>query len=124
MRLLPIALTAVSLAALPAAPALAAPGGSLVFIRDGNVWIAQGDGTGARAVTRDGGYAFPSQADDGTIVAQRGSAFVRLSQAGAPLGSPIESVLGDSPLPGFAGPYWPRVSPDGSTIAYAYAYTE
>jgi len=58
------------LLALPCWPVFAA---SLVYIKDGNVWIATPDGTTKRQVTTDGTpdapYYSPSQADDGTIFA-------------------------------------------------------
>ena len=51
---------------------------SLVFNRpDGNVWLANPDGTGLYQVTLDGSagnpYGAPSQADDGTIVTTLGT---------------------------------------------------
>ena len=55
-------------------------------------------------------------ADDGTIVALRGSSFVRLRTDGAPVGVPTAAVGGDWLVAG--GPYDPRVSPDGLKIAY------
>ncbi len=59
---------------------------SLVFIKDYNVWLANADGTGQRPVTTDGftaaPYEYPSQADDGTILAARGTRFVKLDRQG------------------------------------------
>ena len=51
---------------------------SILFVRDGNVWISTPDGSTERPLTAGGGYASPSMADDGTIVALRGNSFARL----------------------------------------------
>src|SRR4051794_41955936 len=49
-------------------PAVAAAD-SIVFIKDGNVWIAAPDGSKASQLTTDGGYESPSESDNGTIMA-------------------------------------------------------
>ena len=73
----------VGLAALVVALALpgVAAADSLVFVKAGNVWLANADGSNAYQVTLDGTaahpYASPSQADDGTIVAVRATATTR-----------------------------------------------
>jgi hypothetical protein len=50
---------------------------SIFFAKDGNVWLARPDGSGPHQVTLDGTpsdpYESPSQADDGTILAARGT---------------------------------------------------
>ncbi|GAA5150526.1 hypothetical protein GCM10023340_27840 [Nocardioides marinquilinus] len=112
--------------AAPSVQAAAVPG-SLLFVRDHDVWIARADGTGARAVTADGtassAYRTPTQADDGTIVAARGSVIVRMTPAGRVLnrldppaiedstGYPLKTNLTDT-----------AVSPDGRHVAYTYAH--
>jgi hypothetical protein len=55
---------------------------SILFVRDGNVWIPTPDGTTERPLTAGGGLSSPSMADDGTIVALRGRSFVRLRPDG------------------------------------------
>jgi hypothetical protein len=106
-----------------AALALAAPAAadSLVFIRNNNVWLANGDGTGPYQVTLDGtpssAYSSPSQADDGTIVALRtppgGRPQIwRMHQNGGLINPPI-----NTPAPG-TGAIDARVSPDGQLVAY------
>src|SRR5687767_13589573 len=64
-----ILLAAAALLLLPAA----AHADSIVVVKDGNVWVASPDGSGQRALTRDGTadwpYRSPSQADDGTVAA-------------------------------------------------------
>jgi hypothetical protein len=94
---------------------------SLVFSRpDGNVWLANPNGTGLYQVTLDGSpgdpYGAPSQADDGTIVTTRGSGgnelIYRLAQNGAVLSAfkpAVEFSL---------GLFDAEVSRDGSKVAY------
>jgi hypothetical protein len=94
---------------------------SLAFSRpDGNVWLANPDGTGLYQVTLDGSpgdpYGAPSQADDGTIVTTRGSGgnelIYRLAQNGAVLSAfkpAVEFSLGLLDA---------EVSRDGSKVAY------
>jgi hypothetical protein len=59
-----------AVAAIVLVPAAAASADSIVFVKDGNVWVASPDGSGQRQLTRDGTagqpYRSPSQADDGT----------------------------------------------------------
>jgi hypothetical protein len=114
---------------LPAAVVLAlgvasasASADSIVLLKDSNVWLTSPDGASAYAVTSDGGWSSPSQSDDGTIVAQKGSLLVRMDRSGRALGAPVRvpGAVGALNRPGvnFFGPYDPRVSPDGRRIAY------
>lgn len=101
--------------------------GTLVFIKDDNVWLSNGDGSAARQVTTDGTaikpYVSPSQSDDGIIAAGRVEEIVRMDQAGHvlnridpdPLPSSVNGHLVDGNLLDVA------ISPDGSLIAYAMA---
>lgn len=94
--------------------------GTLVFIRDDNVWIARPDGTGARPLTRDGTtrwpYRSPSQDDAGHVIVIAGGPahdrlFARMDQRGALLqrfAPPVSSL----------NILFAQVSPDGSKIAY------
>ena len=107
-----VAICAFVLLALPA-PAAA---DSILFVRDGNVWISTPDGSTERQLTAGGGYASPSMADTGTIVALRGNAFVRLRPDGAVVGGPTPAVGGNWVVA--RGPYDARVAPDGMRIAY------
>ena len=102
--------------------ARAANADSLVYTKGADVWVAASDGSGERQVTHDGSaalpYRSPSQADDGTIVALRGTRFVRLDRDGAVLAT-MSSVLTDKPAGIDAvGPFDPQVSPDGTKLAY------
>ena len=95
---------------------------SIVFIKDANVWLANADGTGQRRVTTDGfkeaPYEYPSQADDGTILAARGTKFVKLDRQGNRLRE-LPSVLFGKPANVYAvGPFDPEISPDGHRLVY------
>lgn len=110
-------------AATPARAPVADRSGTLVFVRGGNVWIARPDGTGARALTRDGTagapYRSPTQDDAGRVYALRGNGagtvIVRMSQQGEVLQRfrpPVTSF----------GPGFASVSPDGTKLAYETMY--
>src|SRR3954447_6361317 len=109
-----------AMAALVATGALAlgaasAEASSIVFIRGNNVWIASPDGAKQHQVTTDGTaaspYISPSQDDNGVIVALKDKKFFRMDQGGNLKNAPVESA---SPF----GTLRPRVSPDGTKIAY------
>jgi hypothetical protein len=114
------ALTAVLVVA--AAPA-AAGADSLVYVHGHDIWLAQPDGSGQHRVTADGTaaapYRSPSQADDGTIAAGRGSEIVRLRQNGD-----VVSRFDPPPLVNSAGdwvdgpPVQVALAPDGARIAW------
>jgi WD40 repeat protein len=110
-RLLPISLLLCALL-LPAA----AHADSIVYSKSGGVWAARPDGSGARKIAS--GYAHPTQANDGTILAMDGNRFVRLSRSGRVLAK-FNSVM--TGLPGgidAVGPFDPVISPDGTKVAY------
>lgn len=92
---------------------------SLAYIKDGNVWLSSPDASKAYQVTFDGGYSSPSQSDNGTIAALRGAQMVRMDRRGQQLNAPIDGMGSPAANNGnFYGPYEPRISPDGSKIAY------
>jgi hypothetical protein len=124
---------AMALAAGVLVPA-AAQADTLVFVKDGQVYIGDVDGSHARPLTTEANnWAWPSEADDGTVVVAGGqqrvnadgtdsdgsSEIYRLDQHGHQLGAPIPT-FGSYSSP--ACPTYPpssvRVSPDGQTIAY------
>ena len=113
-------------ALLCAVVALAAPAAnadSIAFIKDGNVHLATPDGSRDFQVTSTGGYSDVTQADDGSIVALHGIRLHRLDRMGnvlADFDTPVSGVPGNSS--GFAGPYNPTLSPDGTKLAYTYFY--
>jgi hypothetical protein len=116
------ALAAAALCAAAAVPAVAAAD-SLVYVKDGNVFLSAADGSAARQVTTDGGYESPSQADDGTIVAGRRTEengrtprrLHRMDRDGRALNAPVETVAVDNSF--YIGPLEPKVSPDGRYVA-------
>jgi hypothetical protein len=99
---------------------------SIAFIKDDNVWLISPDGSRQKQVTTDGtatrSYAFPSQADDGTILAKLGEQFVRVRPDGTKLGDPVPAMGSDIRHSGnltvMAGPAAPKISPDGTRFAY------
>lgn len=99
---------------------------SIVFARGGNVWSAAPDGSRQRRVTRNGTaanpYTSPTQADNGTIVALRGTKIYRLNRKGRVLGRPRVVATGlrnAGPLHELA--LGPAVSPDGKKVALTKA---
>ncbi|HEY2299095.1 MAG TPA: hypothetical protein VGH43_15285 [Jatrophihabitans sp.] len=112
---------------LTAAPAQAATPnvGSIVYVKNSNVWIARGNGTGARAVTSNGTrtnpYRSPSEANGGVIAAGRGSKIIRMTQHGHVLNTIDPPALHNSagePMDGVVNEV--AISPDGSKIAWSY----
>lgn len=99
---------------------------SIAFIQDNNVWLTSPDGSRQKQVTSDGtearAYNWPTQADDGTILAKYGDLFVRVRPDGTKLGEPIPAVGSDIRHSGsmtvMAGPAEPKISPDGTRFAY------
>ena len=102
----------------------AAPAGadSIVYVKRGDVWLANSDGKGQRPLTRDGtprnAYRSPSQSNAGTIVALKGRRTLHVfNRSGRRLRRP-RSITG-GPIP----PYDPlaldvRISPNGRLIAF------
>ena len=116
-------LTAVCAAALATAGPAAAD--SIVYVKDHTVWLANSDGSGQYQVTTDGtvswAYGSPTQADDGTIVARKGTDIVRMRQNGEVLSSFDPPDTTDSAGQVIGGtPSQVAVSPDGSKVAYTY----
>lgn len=123
------ALAAAAVCAAAAVPAVAAAD-SLVYVKDGNVFVSAADGSAAKQLTTDGGYESPSQADDGTVVAARQTEEAesrrprrlhRMDRDGKLLNPPVETVPVDNRF--YIGPLQPKVSPDGRYVAYHYLYT-
>src|SRR3954452_17613791 len=118
-----------ALLVLFAVPALA-EADSIVFMKGGQVWIANADGSGARQFTvNQFAWHSPSEADDGTVVVAGGPARNAASAAGSDLyrfSGDGNQIGGAVPTPGDYGtascpqiaPSGVRVSFDGSKIAY------
>jgi Tol biopolymer transport system component len=98
--------------------AATASASSIIYIKQGNIWLSSPDGAIQRQVTLDGGYSSPSQADDGNIVALQNGQFVHLDRHGNPLNPPVDGLSGTSGGTTSVGPQDPRVSPDDTHIAY------
>jgi len=102
----------------------ASGGGTLVFVKDSNIWLSNGDGTGARALTTDGNstspYVSPSQSETGIIAAGRLDQIIRMDQSGHVLNrmnpAPLPSSISGHPIDGNLQEV--AISPDGSLIAY------
>jgi hypothetical protein len=113
---LAIALCATAIAAAPASA------DSIVYAKQGNLYLSSTDASKGYQLTFDGGYSSPSQAEDGTIGALHYKRLVRLNRSGQPLNAPIEA-MGSDGTHGIGGPYEPRISPDGQRFAY-YFYVQ
>jgi hypothetical protein len=102
--------------------ASAAQASSIVYIKNSNVWLANPDGSGQYQVTTNGTssdpYLYPTQANDGTIMAQRGK--------GVPATLYRMNQNGTLQAPGFgtaaptSGPIDPVISPDANKVAYYF----
>ncbi|MGB0119699.1 MAG: hypothetical protein WBP55_01950 [Solirubrobacterales bacterium] len=106
-----------------------ASSGSIVFVKNHNVWLAKADGSGQYQVTVDGTYEnpwrSPSQADDGTIAASHFDEIVRLRQNGQVLNTIDPPPLVNSvshPVDGV--PVEVAISPNGKLIAWSFVSYE
>lgn len=116
--------TAHAQSAIP--PSAASLPGSIVLLKDHNIWLVRPDGTGLVQVTKDGTYSSqyysPSMADDGTIAAGKGQEIVRLKQNGTVLNRmdppPLSNSVGQ---PQDGVPVGVAISPDGTRIAWSTA---
>jgi WD40-like Beta Propeller Repeat len=118
------ALAGASLALLIAAAPAAAD--SIAYIKNDNIWLANGDGSGQVQITHDGTavlpYRSPSQADDGRIAAAHGSEIVLLAQTGQTLAAFPPPTATDSTGQVITDvPQQVAISPDGSRLAYVYS---
>jgi WD40-like Beta Propeller Repeat len=110
-------LLAAAALATGAAAATTAHADSIVYVKQGNLFLTSADGAKGYQLTYDGNYSSPSQADNGTIGALHGKQLVRMDRSGKLLNAPIDA-MGSDRAHGIAGPYEPRISPDGTRFAY------
>jgi len=97
----------------------------IVYVKANSIWAVGPDGGHPTKLTSGRKYASPSQADNGMIVALGDDNHLyRFSAAGRPLGKPVATWLGLGGGQGFAGPYRPRVSPDGRTVAFTVLHSQ
>jgi hypothetical protein len=107
--------------ATPAASA-ASPEGHLVFIKGGNVWVSQPDGTRQVQLTTGGGYESPSMADNGRIAAIRGDDLVVLRPDGVRIAQfevPTLFIEGSCSTIHETPPLDAVISPDGNKIVWS-----
>lgn len=109
------------------APAQAATGGgSIVYVKDHDVWITDGDGRTPLRVTTGGTagdpWQSPTQSDDGVVVAHRGGIIYRMNQRGEVLNTIDPPALPDALGNRLEGRDLTEtaISPDGTKIAYTY----
>jgi hypothetical protein len=128
MRLLMGLALAMVLALAATTGAQAAASRSIVYVQNGNVFIADADGSNPHQVTTDGkvtsgnslddqgsdstAYHNPTEADDGTIWAAMGYALYHYDQNGTLIKEVVPSTG--------AYPLAEAVSPDDSKVAYNY----
>jgi hypothetical protein len=123
LRTLLLAAFVAAIAALAvAAPASAS---SIVYIKEGNVWISSPDGASSRQLTTGGSWHSPTQADDGTIAAVQGadSPITVMNGYGQVLRT-VKTPSGAAISNGgtfSARPVNLDFSPGGTKIAYEYA---
>ena len=105
---------------------------SLVYVKDGNVYIAQSDGTQARAITAgENGWTWPSETDagiiavagglsrtDGTFNPSGGDQIYEFNQQGEQVAGPLATQATHSTVndPEYVSHF--RVAPDNSSIAW------
>ncbi|GAA3648606.1 hypothetical protein GCM10022237_05320 [Nocardioides ginsengisoli] len=105
--------------------AASAVGGSIVYIHADNVWLSRPDGSGQRAVTKDGTattpYEHPTMSDAGIIAVMKGETIVRMRQDGVVLNriTPEDLFVPDYGTVTISPILDPEISPDGSKIAYS-----
>lgn len=131
MRSICAAVVAAATVVLLAVPA-AARAASIAYVgADGNVHLSSPDGSATRQVTRDATatlrYDFPSQADDGTIVAVSEGTTAADGIKFAFFLRPDGTLIESQPLPAPAGTVripaltGAQVSPDGGMVVYDWA---
>src|SRR3954470_19557915 len=91
MRFLPLAALSAGLLAAGIFAA-SASADSIVYAKDGNLFLTSPDGAKGYQLTSDGGYSSPSQADDGTIGAVRNGQLVRMDRSGRLRNAPIDAI--------------------------------
>jgi len=112
----PLTLILLLLVAVTLAIPRSASADSVIYVKDGDVWLAEPDGSDRFRVTSNGGYSYASQSENGVIVAARDNRIHRLSRTGTVQADLPTIVQGSE----WHGPYEPQISPDGKTVAYEF----
>src|SRR3954452_19652888 len=94
-------LAACAVAALAAAAPASAD--SIVYVKDGNVWLTSPDAAKGYQVTFDGGYDSPPPGGSGLIVALHNGRLVRLDRSGHQIGNAIDGIGSPRPPRGRGG---------------------
>lgn len=124
--------TAPASATAPAqsAAAAAASQGSIVFIKNNNVFLVRSDGSGLYKVTTNGTrstpYENPTMSDNGRIAVELGTSILVLRQNGTVLSTlrPRDLFVDGAGTTVFkTNPGWPVISPDGTKLAYSQIRT-
>ena len=113
----PLLLATVVALGVAASPAAA---DSIVYAKDGNLFLTSPDGSKGYQLTTDGGYSSPSQADDGTIGALRYDQLVRLDRSGR---CSTRRSTAWARARARSAARTSRASPDGTRFAY-YFYVQ
>ncbi|HMT04789.1 MAG: hypothetical protein KDB48_09530 [Solirubrobacterales bacterium] len=121
--------TLIGVCFLIAAGPASAGTGSIVYVKDHNVWLANSDGSGQYQVTMNGTadspWRTPSQADDGTIAASHNDQIVRMKQNGTVLNAinppPLKNTVSHM-VDGV--PVEVAISPNGKLITWAFVTYE
>ena len=110
-------------AALAAGGASAAQADSIAYVKDGDVWLSTSDGARQYRVTATGGYSSVSQDDRGEMVALAGVRLHWLGRDGtvkADVATPVSARVDG--MRQWYGPFDPKLSPDGTKVAYHWYY--
>ena len=108
------ALAVLAVMAAMAATAGTAHASSIVFVRGGDIWLVQPDGTREHRVTTGGAFTDVTQSDDGRIFATEGNILHSFAPDGTRLAGPT-ATLPTRDL---------EVNPEGSKIAFWYQLNE
>lgn len=128
-RVLAAALALLGLGSSPATVGATTAGaastaGSIVFVKGGNIWSARPDGVLQRQITRDGTssspYEYPTQANNGTIEALRGTKLYHLNRRGKWLNKRFKVATGpNNPMSLHTLAQYAAISPDGNSVAFS-----
>ena len=104
--------------------------GSIVFIKNHDVFLVRGNGSGLYRVTTNGTtstpYQNPTMSDTGLIAVEHGASIVVMRQNGAVLSAMKPRDLfveGAGTIVFTTDPGWPVISPDGKLMAYSQIRT-
>jgi dipeptidyl aminopeptidase/acylaminoacyl peptidase len=108
----------------PVGRSSAAPGGKIAFLRDGDIFVVESDGTGlSRLTDTEAHESSPAWSPDGTMIAyavvtggSREASEIRVMNADGSSVMRLTTELAGSDLPTWSD--WPTWSPDGTRLAF------